>query len=131
MASGGSSSNPTIPSSRPLQDRVTIVTGSSGGIGGEIALHLGSLGAKVVVSDISNFAQAESVAAEINSKSSPNSSQPRAIVVPADISDPTQIKYLFDEAEQSFNSPVHILVNTAGVVDSKCPSIANTCLDGI
>ncbi|KAI4296485.1 hypothetical protein L6164_036438 [Bauhinia variegata] len=110
----------------PLQDRVAIVTGSSRGIGRDIALHLGSLGAKVVVNYTSNSAQAESVAAQINA-SSPDAN--RAITIGADVSDPTQVKSLFDEAERAFNEPVHILVNSAGVIDSKYPSLANTSLD--
>jgi 3-oxoacyl-[acyl-carrier protein] reductase len=53
-------------SSPPLQDRVAIVTGSSRGIGREIALHLASLGAKLVINYTSNSNHANSVAAEIN-----------------------------------------------------------------
>ncbi|XP_028780151.1 NADPH-dependent aldehyde reductase-like protein, chloroplastic [Neltuma alba] len=113
---------------RSLQDRVAIVTGSSRGIGREIALHLASLGARVVVNYSSNSAPAESAAAQINA-SSPRASSPRAIVVRADVSDPTQVKSLFDEAEKAFNSPVHILVNSAAVIDSNYSSLANISLE--
>ncbi|XP_054781639.1 NADPH-dependent aldehyde reductase-like protein, chloroplastic [Prosopis cineraria] len=112
---------------RSLQERVAIVTGSSRGIGREIALHLASLGARVVVNCTSNVALAESVAAQINSSSS-SGGNPRATVIRADVSDPTQVKSLFDEAEKAFNSPVHILVNSAAVIDSKYSSIANISL---
>ncbi|XP_054784786.1 NADPH-dependent aldehyde reductase-like protein, chloroplastic [Prosopis cineraria] len=113
---------------RPLHERIAIVTGSSRGIGRGIALYLASLGARIVVNYTSNLAQAESVAAQINS-SSADGGNPRAIVVRADVSDPTQVKSLFDEAEKAFNSPVYILVNSAAIVDSKYPSVANTSLE--
>ncbi|XP_030463813.2 NADPH-dependent aldehyde reductase-like protein, chloroplastic [Syzygium oleosum] len=110
----------------PLKDRVAIVTGSSRGIGRAIALHLASLGAKLVVNYTSpgSSAQADAVAAEINS-SSPGS----AVSVRADVSDPAQVKSLFDAAEEAFGSPVHVLVNSAAVLDSKYPTIANTSVD--
>ncbi|PNX79360.1 short-chain type dehydrogenase/reductase-like protein [Trifolium pratense] len=40
----------------------------------------------------------------------------RAITVRADVSDPANVKSLIDSAEQAFNSPVHILVNSFGVI---------------
>ncbi|XP_030463793.1 NADPH-dependent aldehyde reductase-like protein, chloroplastic [Syzygium oleosum] len=108
----------------PLRGRVAIVTGSSRGIGRAIAVHLALLGAKVVVNYTSNSAQADLVVAEINS-SSPNA----AISVRADVSDPESVKSLFDAAESAFDSPAHILVNSAGVMDAKHFSIANTPLE--
>ncbi|KAJ7976365.1 Short-chain type dehydrogenase/reductase [Quillaja saponaria] len=119
---------PSLNPSHPLQDRVAIVTGSSRGIGRAIALHLAALGARVVVNYISNSSQAELVATQINSIH-PNITSPRAITVQADVSEPTQIKSLFDVAEQTFNSLVHILVNSAAVADPKCSSIATTPLE--
>ncbi|KAI6673546.1 hypothetical protein NL676_001452 [Syzygium grande] len=108
----------------PLRGRVAIVTGSSRGIGRAIAAHLALLGAKVVVNYTSNSAQADLVVAEINS-SSPNA----AISVRADVSDPESVRSLFDAAESAFDSPAHILVNSAGVMDAKHFSIANTPLE--
>lgn len=108
----------------PLKDRVAIVTGSSRGIGRAIALHLAFLGAKVVINYASNSVQADSVAAQINTGSSI-----RAVTSQADISDPVQVKSLFDAAESSFNSPVHIIVNSAGVLDSNYPTLANSTVE--
>ncbi|WJX25356.1 3-oxoacyl-[acyl-carrier-protein] reductase [Trifolium repens] len=109
--------------SLPLQDRVAIVTGSSRGIGRQLAIHLSSLGAKLVINySSSNSSPADSLAADINAASV----SPRAVVVRADVSDEAQVKSLFDSAERAFNSPVHILVNTAGVIDDTYPSVANT-----
>ncbi|KAA8516256.1 hypothetical protein F0562_016549 [Nyssa sinensis] len=110
----------------PLHDRVAIVTGASRGIGRAIALHLASLGAKLVINYTSNSAQAQLVASQINSD---DSLPPRAIIVQADVSDPAQVKSLFDAAESAFNSQPHILVNSAGVLDAKYPTIPNTSIE--
>ncbi|KAG2306456.1 hypothetical protein Bca4012_084526 [Brassica carinata] len=114
--------------SLPLAGRVAIVTGSSRGIGRAIAIHLAEIGARVVVNYTTKSSDAELVAAEINGLPSPGNG-PRAIVVQANVSEPSQVKSLFDAAESTFESPVHILVNSAGVLDPKYPSIANTSVE--
>ncbi|GAB4851451.1 hypothetical protein Ancab_030853 [Ancistrocladus abbreviatus] len=116
-------------STLPLQDRVAIVTGSSRGIGKCIALHLASLGAKVVVSYASSSALGQEVVSEINSSWSAASSSPRAIAVEADVSDPEQVKALFDTVEKAFHDQVHILVACAGIIDTTLPTIANTSVE--
>ncbi|KAJ1398342.1 Tetratricopeptide-like helical domain superfamily [Sesbania bispinosa] len=122
-------STSTHTESLPLQDRVAIVTGSSRGIGREVALHLSSLGARLVVNySSSDSGPADSVVAEINA-SAANRNTPRAIAVRADISEPAQVQSLFDSAERAFDSPVHILVNSAGTLDSTYPSVANTSVE--
>ncbi|XP_047328149.1 NADPH-dependent aldehyde reductase-like protein, chloroplastic [Impatiens glandulifera] len=117
---------PTITVPFPLKDRVAIVTGGSRGIGQAIAVHLASLGAKLVINySSSNSDQADQVVSQINSIS-PSS----AVAVKADVSDPDQVKHLFDTAESSFTgSLLHILVNSAGILDAKYPTLFNTSLD--
>lgn len=118
---GSGSQNPT-PAVHPLSGRVTIVTGASGGIGRAVALHLSSLGANLVVNYATSSAAADLLVAEINS----SSSELRAIAVRANVSIAAEVKSLFDEAEKAFASQVHILVNCAGVLDPKYPTLHNT-----
>lgn len=112
----------------PLAGRIAIVTGASRGIGRAIAAHLASLGAFLVLGYASNSAEAERLAKELNS-SSPPDSPPRAVAVRADVSDPAAVKSLFDAAESAFGSQAHILVNSAGVLDPKYPTVAATELE--
>ncbi|XP_059446672.1 NADPH-dependent aldehyde reductase-like protein, chloroplastic [Corylus avellana] len=113
-------------SSSRLDGRVAIITSSSRGIGRAIAIRLHSLGARVVLSYASSSTKAGLLASEFNASST--LSQPQAIAVRADVSDPDQVKLLFNRAEQEFGS-IHILVNCAGVLDPKYPTLANTTVD--
>ncbi|KAL8227167.1 hypothetical protein R6Q57_016999 [Mikania cordata] len=124
-----SPSNTAPCSSLPLHDRVAIVTGGSRGIGKAIALHLASLGANLVVNYNSNSTQSDLVVSEINSKFPSQSQSPRAISVKADVSDPIQVKNLFDSAQSAFDSPLYIVVNAAGIIDSSYASIANSSVE--
>ncbi|CAH8378423.1 unnamed protein product [Eruca vesicaria subsp. sativa] len=114
----------TSSSSFPLASRVAIVTGATRGIGRAIAIHLHSLGAKVTLNYVSSTTEAELLASELNA-SQPNS----ALAVRADVSDPEEINSLFDRTEQEFRSKVHILINCAGVLDPKYPSLSETTLE--
>nr|GEX12057.1 short-chain type dehydrogenase/reductase-like [Tanacetum cinerariifolium] len=102
---------------RPLHDRIAIVTGGFGGIGQAIALHLASLGAKLIIADLTTSTLPLTL------------SQTQAFAFKTDISDPNQVKSLFDFAETTFNSPPHILVNCAGVADPTFSTISTTSLE--
>ncbi|XP_048602542.1 NADPH-dependent aldehyde reductase-like protein, chloroplastic isoform X1 [Brassica napus] len=132
--------------SPPLAGRVAIVTGSSRGIGRAIAIHLAELGARVVVNYTTKSSDADLVAAEINGLPGVTGNGPRAIVVQANVSEPRSratmrkgwgVGRLQEKRKgesklswkRAFESPVHILVNSAGVLDPKYPSIANTSVE--
>uniref|UniRef100_A0A0D3CL58 Uncharacterized protein n=1 Tax=Brassica oleracea var. oleracea TaxID=109376 RepID=A0A0D3CL58_BRAOL len=70
---------------------LTIVTGSSRGIGRAIAINLAELGARVVVNYTTKSSDAELVPAEINGLPAITGNGPRAIVVQANVSEPSQV----------------------------------------
>ncbi|OJJ57397.1 hypothetical protein ASPSYDRAFT_58942 [Aspergillus sydowii CBS 593.65] len=92
-----------------LDDKVALVTGSGRGIGAAIAIHLGRLGAKVVVNYANSAEHAERVVAEIKSHGSD------AIALKADVRDVSQTVKLFDEAIAHFGR-LDITVSNSGVV---------------
>lgn len=89
--------------------RTAIVTGSSRGIGAEIARKLSKDDFQVVVNYSGSEEQAQSVVDDIKKKGGV------ACAIQADVSDITSVKRLFDETEKQFVS-VDILVNNAGVL---------------
>ena len=96
-------------SSFGLQDKIAIVTGASQGIGRAIAIGLASAGAHVVLAkhpDGKNDAIKE-VQAEIEALGR------KAIIVPTDVSDVTQVQAMVNRAKETFGR-VDILVNNAG-----------------
>jgi 3-oxoacyl-[acyl-carrier protein] reductase len=95
-----------------LTGKVAIVTGASRGIGRAIAERLGHDGASVVVNYAGSKEKAEEVVQAIESAGA------KAIAVQADISNPDDIKQMFDTAENYFGS-LHILVNNAGTLVMK------------
>ncbi|KAH9289628.1 hypothetical protein KI387_033745 [Taxus chinensis] len=106
-----------------LEGRVAIVTGASRGIGRAIAIHLAQKGAKLVINYAGNVEKAEEVASIINSA---DSTVLKAITCKADVSKASEVSSLFDRAEEAFGKNAHILVNCAGVLDPKCPFLAET-----
>ncbi len=93
---------------RPLQGKVALVTGASGGIGRSIALKLASQGARLGVHYNSDKARAEEVAEEIRNAGS------EAMPLAADVTDSTQVQDMFSRLEDEWGG-VDILVNNAGI----------------
>jgi tetrahydroxynaphthalene reductase len=92
-----------------LDGKVALVTGSGRGIGAAIAVHLGRLGAKVVVNYANSTKDAEKVVAEIKALGSD------AVAFKADIRQVSQIVKLFDNAVAHFGR-LDIAVSNSGVV---------------
>ncbi|KAK8942400.1 hypothetical protein KSP39_PZI009032 [Platanthera zijinensis] len=111
--------------SLPLDGRVAIVTGATRGIGRAIALHLASLGASVALVFTSSSAEADRIAADLNSSSS-SSPIPRSIPIRADVSNPDDVRSIFETAEKAFKSPPHIVVHAAGIMDPNYHPISVT-----
>lgn len=92
-----------------LDGKVALVTGSGRGIGAAVAVHLGKLGAKVVVNYASSADHAELVVAKIRQLGSD------AVAFKADVRDVSQTVRLFDDAVAHFGR-LDIAVSNSGVV---------------
>jgi 3-oxoacyl-[acyl-carrier protein] reductase len=89
---------------------VAVVTGASKGIGAEIARHLASEGAAVVVNYSSSKEGAERVVAEIHRQGG------KAIAVQANVTKKAEVERLFAETRKAFDR-LDVLVNNAGVYE--------------
>jgi ketoreductase RED2 len=87
-----------------FSDRVVLVTGSSSGIGEQIARRFAALGASVVVNSSKSIAAGEQLATELGE---------RAAYVQADIADPSQARGLVEATVERFGG-LDVLVNNAG-----------------
>jgi 5,10-methylene-tetrahydrofolate dehydrogenase/methenyl tetrahydrofolate cyclohydrolase len=92
-----------------LNNKVAIVTGSSRGIGAQIAITLADAGASVVINDSSNQKPADKVVSDIKANGG------NAIAIKADISNPGEVKLMFDSVINQFGK-IDILVNNAGSI---------------
>jgi NAD(P)-dependent dehydrogenase (short-subunit alcohol dehydrogenase family) len=79
-----------------LENRVAIVTGASRGIGKATAILLAKEGAKIVVNYREKRENGKAVVNEIEESGG------SGVLVQADVSNPADVKHLFQEAEKTF-----------------------------
>ncbi|MBH0097366.1 SDR family oxidoreductase [Psychrobacter sp. NZS113] len=95
-----------------LKNKVAIVTGSSKGIGAQIAILLAAAGAKTIINYANDDAAANDIVNQIKSAGG------EAIAVQADVSNTEQVATLFETTISEFGKP-DILVNSAGMMINK------------
>ncbi len=91
-----------------LQDRITLVTGSSSGIGAAVAQSMAAEGATIIVNYAHSSQGAETVVNEIISNGGD------AIAIQADVSQENQVKSMFQQIFDRYGT-IDILVNNAGL----------------
>lgn len=91
-----------------LKGKVALVTGSSSGLGMEIAKYLAKSGATVAIHYHSEKQQADEVASEINSNGG------KARVFGGDVSNRSEVESIFKSIDTELG-PLDILVNNAGI----------------
>lgn len=96
-------------SGRPLEGRVTLVTGGSRGIGAAIAADLAAAGARVAVNYAQNREAADAVVAAIASAGG------EAVAIQGDVGDAAQATALVEATEEAFGDDLWNLVANAGI----------------
>ena len=94
---------------RPLEGRVTLVTGGSRGIGAAIAKDLASAGALVAVNYAANRDAADAVVAEIAAAGG------TAVAIGGDVADPDAAAAMIDQAEEALGDDLWNVVANAGI----------------
>jgi tetrahydroxynaphthalene reductase len=92
----------------PLEGKVALITGSSRGLGKETALELASRGADLVVNYVSSSSPAAELVSTIQSMGR------KAIAIQADVSNPSDIHRLFEEAHAHFGH-IDIVYSNSGI----------------
>src|SRR5690606_21281512 len=98
---------PTMPDSRPLAGKTTVVTGASSGIGRAIARRFGAAGAHVTLGGRTRDAMEETARAIEKDGGA-------ARVVELDVREPAQVRALVDGAVAA-TGRLDVMVNNAGV----------------
>ena len=97
-----------------IKDKIVVITGSSSGIGARTALAFAKEGAIVVVNSKTNVEGGKQVVKNIEKLGG------IASYIQADVSDPKQIKNMFDEIGKKYKT-VDILINNAALPNDIVP----------
>jgi 3-oxoacyl-[acyl-carrier protein] reductase len=89
-------------------NKSVLITGASGGLGGQLALDFAQEGAKITVNFSSSATAADRIVAQIKEKGG------QAIACQADISSAADVKTMVDKTIETYDG-VDILVNSAGL----------------
>ncbi|MEZ5583457.1 MAG: SDR family oxidoreductase [Candidatus Competibacteraceae bacterium] len=100
---------PTCPTQLLLRGQKALVTGSSSGIGKQIALALGKAGADVMINYVTGPDKAEEAAVEIRQQCGV-----KTITYQADVANEEQVQAMFARLFEEFGT-IDILVNNAGL----------------
>jgi len=95
-----------------LNGKVILITGSSRGIGAEVAKVVAQNGAKVIINYAGGKDAAEKVVAEINANGG------ESIAIQADVSVSSDVTRLFDQSIAHFGR-IDVLINNAGIMFNK------------
>ncbi len=110
---------------KELEDKVSLVTGASRGLGRTIALKLATLGSKVAINYLSSDDSAMNVAKEIETWGG------EAMLVKANVADARVVKAMTREIVGRWGK-IDILVNNAGIVkDNLLPRMPDEAWDEV
>lgn len=100
-----------------LKNKVAIVTGGSRDIGRAVSCQLAAEGAKVVINYLGNLANAEETLNLIKAQGG------EAIIVKADVTKAAEVNELIEKAQEAFGEEIHVLVNVAGGMVARKPTL--------
>ncbi len=92
-----------------MQDKIVLITGSTSGIGLEIAKHFAMLKAKIIINGLEGKDIVEKVTAELKSLGAAD-----ILYHPANLAKPEEIVQMFEEVTRKYGK-LDILVNNAGI----------------
>jgi len=100
-----------------LKNKVAIVTGGSRDIGRAVSLQLAAQGAKVVINYLSNVDNANETLQQIEAAGG------EAIIVKGDVTKSADVAQLVEESRKAFGDQIDILVNVAGGMVARKPTL--------
>ncbi|WP_253308349.1 MULTISPECIES: 3-hydroxybutyrate dehydrogenase [unclassified Rickettsia] len=92
-----------------MKDKIVIITGSTSGIGLEIARHFAKLQAKIIINGFAAVEEVEKISAELKALGASAINYQGA-----NLANPTEIAKMFEEIIKEFGK-IDILINNAGI----------------